>query len=157
MIELLFLLGFSLHNIEEAIWLPKWSKHAKKFHKEVSQNEFNFAVIIITTFGYLLTFQYLILADGFSLSKYIYLGFISMMVLNAIFPHLLSSIVLKKYCPGTITGLILNMPIGIYLLYHNIRNFEDLIFVVVSFFIITISTLISLKYLFILGNKIVKY
>ena len=40
MIELLFLLGFSLHNLEEALWLPEWSKHARKYHKEVSKNYF---------------------------------------------------------------------------------------------------------------------
>jgi hypothetical protein len=38
MIELLFLLGFSLHNLEEALWLPQWSKHARKYRKEVSEN-----------------------------------------------------------------------------------------------------------------------
>ena len=38
MIELLFLLGFTLHNLEEALWLPQWSKHARKYRKEVSEN-----------------------------------------------------------------------------------------------------------------------
>jgi hypothetical protein len=58
MIEILFLLGFSLHNIEEALWLPQWSQNATRFHKPVSNNEFHFAVIMVTAIGYLFTFQY---------------------------------------------------------------------------------------------------
>ena len=154
MIEILFLLGFSLHNIEEAIWLPQWSKHAKKYHKEVSESEFRFAVIIITAIGYLLTFQHLIFSDSFIYSKYIYLGFILMMVLNAIFPHLLSTIVLKKYAPGTITGFLLNFPIGIYLLIKNISNSAELIYVIVSGLIITVLVLLLINLLFKIGNKL---
>jgi len=41
--EWLFLLAFTLHNIEEGIWLPKWSKHAKKYYSPVSNREFHFA------------------------------------------------------------------------------------------------------------------
>ena len=46
--KLLFILGFTLHNLEEAVWLPKWSQVAKKFHKPVTTNEFIFAVLVIT-------------------------------------------------------------------------------------------------------------
>jgi hypothetical protein len=120
MIELIFLLGFSLHNIEEALWLPQWSKYAKKYHKVVSENEFRFAVIITTAVGYLITFQYFIFSSKFTVSKYIFLGFILMMVINVLFPHLISTILLKKYAPGTITGVLLNAPIGVYLLLHNL-------------------------------------
>lgn len=44
--------------------------------------------------------------------QYIYLGFILMMCLNSIFPHLIATMVLKRYAPGTLTGLLLNLPIG---------------------------------------------
>jgi len=91
MIELLFLLGFSLHNLEEALWLPEWSKHARKYHKEVSKNEFTFAVIIVTAIGYLLTFQYFIFASSYALSKYVYLGFILMMIAR-ITPEMITKI-----------------------------------------------------------------
>jgi len=117
--ELLFLLGFSLHNIEEALWLPAWSKHARKYHKEVSPNEFRFAVIIVTAIGYLLTFQYFVFGGDYAAAKYIYLGFILVMVVNVFFPHLIATIVLKKYAPGLITGLMLNAPLGVYILFKK--------------------------------------
>jgi Protein of unknown function with HXXEE motif len=152
MIELLFLLGFSLHNIEEALWLPQWSKHARKYHKEVSKNEFTFAVIIVTTIGYLITFQYFIFASSSSFSKYVYLGFILMMVANVIFPHLIATIILKKYAPGTITGMLLNAPIGIYILIREINKINELIFVIICSVILAIITLLLINQLFKIGK-----
>ena len=152
MIELLFLLGFSLHNIEEALWLPQWSKHARKYHKEVSKNEFRFAVIIVTAIGYLLTFQYFIFTSSFALSKYIYLGFILMMVANVVFPHLIATFVLKKYAPGTITGLALNAPIGIYILFREINKPDGLVFVIISAAILAVIFLLLINLLFKLGK-----
>ena len=152
MIELLFLLGFSLHNIEEALWLPQWSKHARKYHKEVSPNEFTFAVIIVTAIGYLLTFQYFIFAPASALSKYIYLGFILMMVANVVFPHIIATLVLKKYAPGTITGILLNAPIGIYILIKDINGNEEFGFVIIAGVILAIIFLLLIKQLFKIGK-----
>jgi hypothetical protein len=154
MIELLFLLGFSLHNIEEALWLPQWSKYARKYQKEVSKNEFTFAVIIVTAIGYLLTFQYFIFASSSALSKYIYLGFILMMVANVIFPHLIATLVLKKYAPGTITGMLLNAPIGIYILINGINGTDELIFVIISGVILVIIFLLLINHLFRIGKHL---
>ena len=109
--KLLFLFCFSIHNIEEALWLPAWSKYAKRYHKEVTENEFRFGVIVVTAIGYLITFQYF-LFSAYGISKFIYGGFILMMVINVIFPHMLATVALRRYAPGTITGLILNLPVG---------------------------------------------
>ena len=152
MIELLFLLGFSLHNLEEALWLPQWSKHARKYHKEVSPNEFTFAVIIVTPIGYLLTFQYFIFAPSSSFPRYVYLGFILMMVANIIFPHLIATLVLKRYAPGTITGILLNAPIGIYILAQGINGTGELIFVIISGGILAIIFLLLINPLFKAGK-----
>jgi len=152
MIELLFLLGFTLHNLEEALWLPQWSKHARKYHKEVTQNEFTFAVIIVTAIGYLLTFQYFIFASSSSFSKYVYLGFILIMVANVIFPHLIATVVLKKYAPGTITGILLNAPLGIYILTRGINGTDEFGFVIISGVILAIIFLLLINQLFKAGK-----
>ncbi len=154
MMELLFLLGFSLHNLEEALWLPEWSKHAQKYHKKVSANEFRFAVIIITALGYLVTFQYFLFSATCSTAKYIYLGFVLMMVLNVFFPHLAATLALKRYAPGTLTGLLLNAPIGIYLLIREIKNINDLFYSIIASVVITLITLVLINFLFQIGGKI---
>lgn len=150
--EIFFLLCFSLHNLEEALWLPGWSKHAGKYHKEVTENEFRFAVIIITALGYLLTFQYLLFPSA-PVSKFIYCGFILMMVVNVVFPHLAATIILRRYAPGTITGVILNAPVGVYILIRKINSLNELACVFTAGAIISIIILFSLKYLFMAGGR----
>ena len=40
-------------------------------------------------------------------------GFALAMAVNAFFPHLAVSIAKRSYCPGTATGLLLNLPLGV--------------------------------------------
>ncbi len=155
MIEVIFLLSFTLHNIEEGIWLPRWSKHAGKFHPKVSNNEFHFALLVVTILGYLLTFLFLKFGMRVEVIKYIYLSFILMMCLNSIFPHLLATILLKRYSPGTLTGLLLNMPIGVSIILENVNqglNFYKFISIALLVIVLTIS---SLQLLFKIGNKLI--
>ncbi|PKN17755.1 MAG: HXXEE domain-containing protein [Deltaproteobacteria bacterium HGW-Deltaproteobacteria-6] len=156
MFELLFLLSFTLHNLEEAFWLPDWSKYAKKFHPAVEKTEFHFAVLMITIIGYLITFAYLVMGETSEIVKYIYLGFVLMMSLNAIFPHLIASIVLRRYAPGTMTGCLLNLPIGLYIVF--IKNQEHItnIKLLFSFILTTVIIVSLLKPLFFIGKKIMK-
>jgi hypothetical protein len=154
MIELLFILGFSLHNIEEAIWLPQWPKNTKTYHKEVSANEFGFAVIVITAIGYLITFQYFLFASKVSISKYIFLGFVLTMMINVIFPHVISWVVSKKYAPGTLTGLLLIWPIGFYLFCNEVADGIELLYVFLASIIMAGTFLLLIRLLFNLGKKL---
>lgn len=156
MLELLFLISFTLHNMEEGLWLPRWSKYAGKYHPRISNNEFHFALIVFTSFGYLLTFVSFMYGQSITTIEYIYTGFLLMMCLNSVFPHLLATIVLKKYAPGTMTGLLLNLPIGVVIIIKNVENgilFHKLIIVTIIILILTIA---SLQLLFKLGNKLIE-
>ena len=53
---LFFCLAITLHNLEEALWLPQWSQIGSAFQRPVSSNEFHFAVLIITALAYLISF-----------------------------------------------------------------------------------------------------
>ncbi len=48
-ILLLFVIAISIHNVEEAIWLPGRFATAGRFKRTVSKKEFAFAVIVVTT------------------------------------------------------------------------------------------------------------
>lgn len=100
-----FCFAITLHNIEEAIWLPKWSQQPSKFQKPVTSNEFHFAVIVITMLAYLSAFGFLYIPES-DIAKWIFTGFLGSMVINAIFPHLIATVLMKKYAPGTPYGLI---------------------------------------------------
>lgn len=156
-LKLIFLLGFTIHNIEESIWLPEWSKHAKKFHEPVERNQFIFAVIIITIVGYLVSIAEIIDNNPGSVFTYIYLGFIGMMGLNTIIPHLAATILLKKYAPGLITALLLNLPLSIIIIARYIAAGINIYFIIIAVLAFTGITLSSLKPLFNLGNKLIRY
>ncbi len=156
-IKLLFLLGFTLHNLEESVWLPEWSKHAKTFHEPVERNQFIFAVIIITTIGYLLTFANILFDQPGNIASYIYLGFIGMMGFNAIFPHLIATVILKRYAPGLLTGILLNLPIACTIIIHYLRQGINGYYLILSMIMVTGIIFFSLRYLFKLGEKLIKF
>lgn len=156
-IKIIFLLGFTLHNLEEAIWLPKWSKYARKFHEPVETNQFIFAVIVVTIIGYILTALDFVIGDSGNFVNYIYLGFIAMMGINSVFPHLVSTIVLKKYAPGLITALFLNLPFSLILIIGHIKNGINIFYLLVAIIIVSGLMLFSLKYLFRLGRILINF
>jgi hypothetical protein len=151
---LIFPIAITLHNIEEALWLPKWSLNAKKFHKPVNKKEFFFALIIIASLAYLISFLF-ILFENSLIIKYLYFGFLGAMVVNVLFPHLIATIALNKYCPGLITGLTINLPIFTLLvsraITYDIITFQQQILatVVMTLILIFIIPLLSK-----IGNKL---
>lgn len=156
-IYLLFIFSITLHNIEEALWLPQWSKHAKKFHKQVEKNEFHFALIIITLLAYLVTALFIFYPD-ISIFKYSFFGYLGVMIINAIFPHVLSTIVLKKYAPGVLTGILLNVPINSLIIIYSINmNVISLYQIIISTVVMAILILTSLPNLFKLGRRLINY
>jgi len=117
----LFPIAFTIHNIEEAFWLPAFSKSAGKFHKPVNTFEFVFALIIITLISILITILFYIYGKE-SLACYLFFAFNFGMLLNVFYPHLFATILLKKYCPGLITGIIFLLPTSVYILIYGYNN-----------------------------------
>ncbi len=117
----LFPISFALHNIEEALWFPAFSKSAGKFHKPVDTFEFTFAVIILTLFSIVITFLFFINGKQ-SFACYLYFAFNFGMLINVFFPHLVATIVLNKYCPGLLTGILFLIPTTVYILLFGYSN-----------------------------------
>ncbi len=156
-LKLIFLLGFTIHNIEESVWLPQWSHHAKKFHEPVKRNQFVFAVIVVTIIGSLVTVAEIMENKPGGVFSYVYLGFIGMMGLNAFLPHLAATIILKKYAPGLITALLLNLPLSIIIITRYINAGINIYFLIIAILVFTAVTLSLLKPLFRLGDKLISY
>ncbi len=156
-IYFLFLFAIILHNLEEALWLPQWSKYAKKFHKEVAPHEFHFALIIVTAFAVMIT-SGIVFNPNNKIIKFFYFGLLGLMILNAIFPHLLATLALKRYAPGTITALILNVPINTLIIYHSVNaGVISLNGVMISTIVIGITCFLCLPLLFKLGRIVKDY
>lgn len=115
---LLFVAAITLHNIEEALFLPSW---ANPVGLDISSSEFTFAVVVLTIFAYVSA--YLAARDGGKGRwAYFFTGYALAMFLNVFFPHLLTSILVQEYAPGTGTALLLVLPTSSMVLYTSIKD-----------------------------------
>lgn len=117
----LFVIAVTIHNLEEAIWLPAWSRTASRWHHAVGGTEFRCAVIVMTLLAVVAAWLATIQGKA-SLGAYLVAGYALAMLLNVPFPHLLATFVLRRYMPGTATALLLNLPVTIGLLERSLRD-----------------------------------
>lgn len=156
-IYLLFLFSITLHNIEEALWIPRWSRYTQKFGKQVSGDEFHFAVLVITILAYLATGLFIFFPKNLIL-KYFFFGFIGAMIFNVIFPHLILTIILKKYSPGLITGVLLIMPFNSLIIVSSLNNsIINLNEIIISTIVVGILLLILIPILEKIGGNLIDY
>lgn len=118
---LLFPVAITLHNVEEALWLPGWSKSAGRFQRPVEKGPFRFAVAVITLLAYAVTGLFLLFPEQV-LFRYAFAGFLGAMAVNALFPHLAATLALRKYAPGTLTGLFLMIPVDALILFTMVSS-----------------------------------
>ncbi|AYA74431.1 HXXEE domain-containing protein [Bacillus sp. Y1] len=152
-----FCLAITLHNLEEALWLPKWSQLDSSFQNTVTPNEFHFAVLIITALAYLVAFLYINFSES-NIIKWAFIGFIGSMIFNAIFPHLIATLLMKTYAPGLATALLLNIPINTVILFklHDLK-LVTLKEIVLSTAVIGIILLAMIPLLFMFGGNLLNY
>jgi hypothetical protein len=156
-LSLFFIFAISLHNAEEALWLPQWSRHAQRFQKPVARDEFLFAVIVITLLAYLAAGLF-ILAPDIPVFKYMFLGFVGAMIVNVIVIHLLSTIIVRKYSPGLITGIFLLVPLDSLILLDAIDiGVISIYMVIISTAVMAVLLVALIPVLFKLGRILIDY
>ena len=113
----LFAGAVTVHNLEEAVLLPAWSKTAGRWHAPVGVREFRFAVTVLTVLAYVAVWAAIDYGRE-SLVAYLLSGYALAMLLNVLIPHSLATVILRQYAPGTLTALLLNLPASILLLHQ---------------------------------------
>lgn len=114
-----FVGAIAIHNLEEAVLLPRWSQTAGKWHAPVGAFEFRFAVLILTVLGAAFAF---LAVNGGKAGIYLLCGYALAMALNVAVPHVAGTIALRRYVPGTATAVLLNLPICAALLFVADRD-----------------------------------
>jgi hypothetical protein len=109
-LEWLFPIVVTLHNAEEAIWLPEWSGRVGFWKTPVSPDVFRFAVAVLTALAFALTW---LSVDSGRQSVWTYLTLGSMIValVNVVIPHLGVTVARRSYMPGVATAVALNLPV----------------------------------------------
>ena len=151
---LLLPFAFALHNLEEALTIAKWSISNPNFYKvPVLTVQFSIAVGIFTIVGFLITFsKKMYFAEKYYF--YVIIGFTGMIMMNVFIPHLLGAIYLKKYTPGLITGLLINLPLTIHILSSLIKSNKVEIKQMTLFIIVGCVLGSALAFLFIQVGKL---
>jgi len=81
-------------------------------------------------------------------------GYVLAMVLNVFMPHVLATVFMRRYMPGTITALVFNLPLG--LLYLNRALSENRIEWHILYWagpLVVLGILALIPFLFFLGRK----
>ncbi len=120
-LEWLFPVVLTLHNTEEAIWLPAWSKRVGFWKTPVSPGVFRFAAAVLTVLAFAVT--WLSAESGRqSIWTYLAVGCMVAMLANALVPHLAVTVARRSYMPGVATALVLNLPVLSLLLVMALRE-----------------------------------
>ncbi|KRE97808.1 hypothetical protein ASG87_14880 [Frateuria sp. Soil773] len=96
----LFTLGALAHNAEEAWFLPAWSGKAGKWYPPVAAPAFRFAAGVLSILFIAVTAAASSASAG-SAGAYLMAGYVLAMVLNAFMPHVIASLLMRRYMPGT--------------------------------------------------------
>ena len=110
-----FAVAIAVHNLEEALGLPAWSRHAGRWHRPVGAVEFGFAVAVLTAAAWIVALLAVGAGPG-SLGAYLLAGYSLAMLLNVAVPHVLATLVLGRLMPGTVSAVLVNLPVMVLLL-----------------------------------------
>lgn len=150
----LFATAVTLHNLEEALFLPRWSQKAGRWHPPVGAGEFRFAVTVLTLLAFIAAYWSVSGPKG-GIGAYLVSGYALAMLLNVVFPHLAVTLIMRRYVPGTATAVLLILPVTALLLCQAFREG----YIAFSRFVylgpgVVAGIMLSIPVLFIIGRKI---
>ncbi len=144
----------TLHNIEEALWFTAWRVKRKPFgRKAPPNNQFVFAVLGVTALGYLTAGLHLLYPDNVWLN-YAFIGFAGAMLINALAPHLLFTVIYRDYCPGVLTGCVFIMPFHAIIVINTVNENMTIAEVAIATVFVGLILLISIRLLELVAKRI---
>jgi hypothetical protein len=122
-LPLLFATGVTLHDLEEALWLPGWMRtrthvktvfdpHPKAYWVGTSLVSFVVWIAALAVGIWPTVPPFHLVLSGFALA----------MAVNAVVPHLSMSLIQRSYMPGTATGMLFNLPLAVLLIQAELRS-----------------------------------
>ena len=101
-LQWLFPVVVTLHNAEEALWLPGWSKRAVLWRSPVTPGSFRFAAAVLTILAFAVT--WLSARSGKqTVWTYLAFGYMAAVLANVLIPHIALTVALRSYMPGVAT------------------------------------------------------
>jgi F0F1-type ATP synthase membrane subunit a len=109
-LQLLFPVLVALHNTEEAIGMPRWTRPSGPWFGGVQPAVFRFAVVVFTVLAFVVTVLSAV-SGSMTFWGNVTFGYMIAMLINALVPHIAVSVVRRTLMPGVISAAALNLPI----------------------------------------------
>ncbi|MCM2474823.1 HXXEE domain-containing protein [Rhizobium sp. CG5] len=109
----LFAAALTLHNLEEAVYLPAWTRSAPTWFAKAGAFEFRLAAAFLTVLGYGAA---LLVSTGSGVALYFLCGYALAMLMNVLVPHVVLTLWQQRYMPGTATAVLFILPAAALLL-----------------------------------------
>jgi len=116
---ILFGIGVTLHNLEEAVYWPDWARSNLTLPFEPSRKIYWILAVLVSVAIWVPIAGVCVLPHDPRFQSLLS-GFALAMAVNAVFPHLALSLIKHSYSPGTATGMLLNLPLGAWLLRQHL-------------------------------------
>ena len=119
-----------VHNLEEALTMPQWIFHHQEMLCTVVPFFKNFTFTATQLYLSLIQLSvipviisaYCIRGELTKRSVMLLMILQSIIFINALVPHLIGTIILQMYNPGTVTAVIFNIPFTFYLFSRLVRE-----------------------------------
>ncbi len=111
---ILFGVGVTLHNLEEAVYLPAWFRSNLTLVFEPNRKIYWIVTSLVSIVIWIPIVGVCVSPDRHFQS--VLSGFALLMAINAVLPHLALSFIKRSYSPGTATGMLFNLPLGVLLI-----------------------------------------
>lgn len=122
-LQWLFPIAVTLHNSEEAIWMPGWTSqhHIRLPFSPPPAGQIRFALIVLAVAAFVVT--YLSQRSGKqSFWAYLVFGGIVAVLVNVFLPHVPATLAYRTYTPGVVTAVFVNLPLMSYLAFISFRE-----------------------------------
>jgi Protein of unknown function with HXXEE motif len=118
---ILFGIGVTLHNLEEAIFLAAWTRSHLKLWFEPDPTIYWVLTSLVSVVIWIPIVGVCISKEGSHFQEALS-GFALAMAINAVLPHFIISLVKHSYSPGVGTGMLFNLPLGVLLIQEQVRD-----------------------------------
>lgn len=112
---ILFGIGVTLHNLEEAVYWPRWARSNLRLFFEPNRKIYWILTSLVSVVIWIPIMGVCVSPRGQPFQS-VLSGFALAMAVNAVFPHLALSLAKHAYAPGTGTGMLFNLPLGVLLI-----------------------------------------
>lgn len=121
-LQWIFPLAVTLHNSEEALFMPNWvAAHSRDLPLQPSALTILSGLLLLTLAAFVVT--YLCGQNGReTVWADLLFGYLSAMLVNVFAPQLPATLVFREYTPGIATAIVINLPVMSILMFKAVRD-----------------------------------